>query len=245
MRLLVIQKILIVAIVVAAILSVTGVIANRQPFYIALFFTVLNILGSDFVINSSLIDVPNRVMLGVQVIDVAANIMLTILITTVFYQLLSRLDLRYIVARSKARRLSNHVILTPANEMSLLLSKRLKEKGIGSVVVDKDYLKVVNFVGRGVLAYHGNPTDQGVLEYVQIGKARSVITLDKDDASNLYIAMSARKANGSVRVVSRLKRLDDMMKLEKSGVNRVVLPEFAISKDIGEFLTERRSQKGL
>lgn len=241
LRLLAIQKILIVIIVLSLVFSVLGVLVSGQPPYIAVFYSIMNILGSDFIINSALVDVPSKIMLSVQVLDVVGNLMLTILITTAFYQLLSRLDIRYIIARSKIKRLKKHVVITPANEMALLLSKRLKEHNVGSVVVDKDFYKVVRLLGDGVLAYHGNPTDQAVLDAVNVGSAESFITLDKDDVSNLYVAMSAKKANKKIRVVSRLKRLEDMMKLEKVGVERVVLPELAISKEVGAFLADKLS----
>ncbi len=236
MRLLAIQKVLIVSILLVMVLSTIGVILSGQPPYIAFFYSLMNILGSDFIISNALIDAPSRIMLTVQVLDVMGNLMLTILLTTIFYQMLSTLDLRYILARNMIKRLNHHVVLAPGNEMSIALARRLRDNNVKSVIVEKDFYRVSELVSRGLLAYHGNPTDPQALINAGIKNASTLVILDKEDAYNMYIAMTAKKLNGRLRIASRLRNLEDLSKLSKVGIRRVVMPEIAVGKEIGNFL---------
>jgi len=49
-------------------------------------------------------------------------------------------------------------------------------------------------------------------------------------------AVTAKRINNKIRIASRIKRVDELAKMKRVGVNYIVMPEVAVGDELGNFL---------
>jgi len=149
---------------------------------------------------------------------------------------LSSIDIRYFISRQRIKGVSKHVIVTPINGVGLELAKKLKGRRISTVFIDEDRKLVRKTIRKGFLAMHGNPAVLGTLADARVADAIAVFALGDNDVNNTFITIAAKKANSKAIVISRVKRLEDLPKIERAGARRIILPEAAVGEEMGEFI---------
>ena len=77
---------------------------------------------------------------------------------------------------------------------------------------------------HGFLFVRGDASDDAVLRAAGIERARGLVVTTGNDATNLYIVMSARLLSSSLFIVSRAVDSNAVPKLERAGANRAVSP---------------------
>ena len=223
-------------IIVIFIISVFLVLLANYGIFEALLFSLLNIIGATFPPTESLLDPRSPFILASVALGSIANVAFTITFTTIFYQLLVDLDIRYFLSKQKLRGLSNHVIITPVNGIGLELAKNLTEIRMPFVFIDEDMSDVRRVLKKGMLAVHGDSTKPGALSEARIDNAAVLYTLYDDDIKNTLVTIEARRGGKRTRVISRIKHLEDIPKMEKSGARRTILPEAAVGVEMSDFL---------
>ncbi len=231
-----IHSISIIAIVVTFAVSTALVMLEKFDLFTSALFSFLNIIGTTFPPSAGLVDASNPLILAAVALGTAGNLAFTIMFTTIFYQILSGADLKYFFARQRIRRISKHVIVTPINGIGMELAKMLAGKNIRAVFIDENRQLVRKTVRKGFLAMHGNPAGQEALSEARISGALAVFALGDSDIENTFITMAARKANGRVIVIPRIKRLENLSKMKMAGAKRIIQPEAAVGAEIGDFL---------
>ncbi len=223
-------------VVIIFLVSVMFVLLANFNLPTSVLFTLMNILGTTFPPNADLVDAQSPFILASVALGGIANIAFTITFTTIFYQILVSIDIRYAFVRQRIKGVSNHIVITPINGMSLELSRKLRENGLQYVFIDENKSLVKKMVHSGTMAVHGDPTKPDVLEQARTDKALAVCTLYDDDIKNTFVAIEARRGGKRIRVMSRIKRLEDIPKMERSGARRVILPEAAVGIEMSDFL---------
>lgn len=79
--------------------------------------------------------------------------------------------------------------------------------------------------GRDILFIQGDATDEEILEYAGLRRARSLISTLGSDADNLFVIITARSMHKGLRLISRSSSESTEKKLRAAGVDAVVLPE--------------------
>ncbi len=205
----------------------------------ALIFGFVNIIGATFPPTRSLIDAKNPLLFSALAIGLVGNVALTILFTSLFYQFLSKRSISEWIAKQKIRRMKEHVIITPINGISLDLAKKLKSNGISYVLLDIDRHKVRAAIRSGLLAMAGDATNAAVLHDAEIENAFVLFSLYEEDITNTFIAIAAKSINERCSVISRIKRIEDIPKIERAGARRVILPEAAIGEEMANFIISK------
>jgi voltage-gated potassium channel len=218
------------------LISVLLVLLANYSLFTAILFSFMNVIGATFPPTESLLDPHSPFILASITLGGLANIAFTITFTTIFYQILTSFDLRYAFVRQRLRGLSDHVVITPINGMGLELAKRLKANKIPFVFIDESMANVRKALKKGMMALHGDPTTQAALNEARIDNAMVLYALYDDDIKNTFVTIEARRGGKRVRVVSRIKRLEDIPKMEKSGARRTILPEAAVGIELSDFL---------
>jgi hypothetical protein len=223
---------------VAVLFVISTALVATQGYSLAAagLFSFMNIIGATFPPVPSLVDAPNPFVLFSLLLSGIANIAFTITFATIFYQLLVSVDVSYLLTKQKLRGLSGHVIITPINGMGRELAKRLREAKVPFVFIDENKYEVKRAHGLGALAVHGDPTKQDTLKEARLDKAVALCALYDDDIKNTLVAIEARSGGRPISVLTRIKRLDDIPKMERSGVRRIILPEAAVGVEISDFL---------
>jgi len=126
--------------------------------------------------------------------------------------------------KDELARLSDHYILAGFGRVGREASRELEANGKRIVVIDlaDDHLAIA--AEHGFLFVRGDASDDAVLRAAGIERARGLVVTTGNDATNLYIVMSARLLSSSLFIVSRAVDSNAVPKLERAGANRAVSP---------------------
>lgn len=102
--------------------------------------------------------------------------------------------------------LDNHIILVGLGKLGLRVLQQLVALGEDVIVLEKDPQNenIPYAEKNGVPVLVGHSRQEGIADDLNIKGAKSIILATSDDLANLELALDARKANPSVRVVLRM-----------------------------------------
>ena len=120
--------------------------------------------------------------------------------------------------------LSGHIILAGLGRVGRQAAQELAEARVPFLVVDPAEPGVRGAEERGWLALQGDATDDAVLERAGVRRARGLIATTANDATNMYIVLSARVLNPRLYIVSRAIDDSSVPKLTRAGADRAISP---------------------
>jgi len=120
--------------------------------------------------------------------------------------------------------LSDHYIVAGFGRVGREATRELKSSNKRIVVIDAAEDNVAAAAELGCLHIKGDASDDEVLRAAGIERARGLIVTTANDATNLYIVMSARLLAPAVFIVSRAVDSNAVPKLERAGASRAVSP---------------------
>ncbi|MDE1827803.1 MAG: NAD-binding protein [Candidatus Micrarchaeota archaeon] len=233
-----IQKFLVLILLVIFAFSVVAALAAGQSPFISVFWSFMNIIGADFPPNNGLIDPTNPLLLIASTLDIQGRLIITIVLTTVFYQLLGGINLREKFVQGKIARLSRHVVIVPMEGIALEVAKQLKGAGKEFIVIEPNLRATRKLLDEGMLAINADATQQQTLERAGIKRASHLTLLGEDDMMNTLIAIEAKKLNPSIRIIARIKRQEDVGRMTRAGISSLILPEVAVGNEIAMFMAK-------
>ncbi len=121
-------------------------------------------------------------------------------------------------------KLSNHYILAGFGRVGREASRELHASNRQIVVIDISPDNLATAAELGWLHIKGDATDDGVLRAAGIERAQGLLVTTANDASNLYIVMSARLLAPNLFIVSRAVDSSAVPKLERAGASRAISP---------------------
>jgi len=139
------------------------------------------------------------------------------------------MDLREVFKRRKMekeiRNLRNHMIVCGAGETGTCIARELMATGARFVVIEKDAGRVEALQRLGDLLFiHGDATEDETLIEARIDHAAGLAATLSSEKDNLFLTLTSRQLNPTVRIVAR--GLDENMnqKLRMAGANATVSP---------------------
>src|SRR5262245_53664267 len=120
--------------------------------------------------------------------------------------------------------LSGHVIVAGLGRVGRQAAQELSEAGTPFLVVDPGEAALRATDERGYLLLRGDATEDTVLERAGIHRARGLIVTTANDATNMYIVLSARVLNPTLHIVTRAVDDASVTKLIRAGANRAISP---------------------
>ncbi len=224
--------------VVCAILlaSTIAIIFGGVDPVIAVSMSFMDIIGAAFSpYRNFVLPTGPYILLG-QLIGIIGYIIITIILTTFFYRLLRNIDIKAGISKRKAAVMSKHIVLNTINSFSLELARNLKQRNIKFIMIDRDKRRVDSAIDSGFVAVQTDISMGESEDHAYIEDARILVLLGNDDVENVLITIEARKVNPALRILSRIKREEDMERVLDSGVAYAIMPENAVGDEIGEFL---------
>ncbi|RMB56279.1 potassium channel protein [Dokdonia sinensis] len=76
-----------------------------------------------------------------------------------------------------------------------------------------------------ILFVHGNANEDEILEIAGIERASTLICALPEDADNLFVVLSARQLNKSLKIISRATAETSQKKLKLAGADNVIMPD--------------------
>jgi voltage-gated potassium channel len=120
--------------------------------------------------------------------------------------------------------LRGHVIVAGLGRVGRQAAQELHQAGTSFLIVDPSQTAAHHAAERGYLWLQGDATDDAVLERAGVRRARGLIVTTANDATNMYIILSARVLNPDLYIVSRAVDDASVTKLARAGANRAISP---------------------
>jgi voltage-gated potassium channel len=125
---------------------------------------------------------------------------------------------------SKARKLRNHIVLCGFGRFGRTVSDQLVRRGTTFVVIDHDAERVEEATRHEVVCIQGDATEEEMLTRAGIESARGLLTTLDSDAANVYVTLTAKQMNPTVKVVALALDERASTKLRAAGADEVISP---------------------
>lgn len=128
---------------------------------------------------------------------------------------------------AEINKLKDHVILCGIGETGRHIAEEFLKIQVPFIVIEKDEerIKEMGKIGR-FLSIEGDATDDEILLGARIAEARGVIAALREDRDNVFVILTARGLNPSLRIVSKVVEIESRVKLAKAGADAVVSANF-------------------
>jgi voltage-gated potassium channel len=120
--------------------------------------------------------------------------------------------------------LRDHYVVAGMGQVGSVVASELAEAGVAFVMIDSCETCRETAEEAGWLLVHGDATDERVLLEAGIDRASGLVAALDTDADNLFVSLTARMLNPSVRIVARSTSLASEGKILRSGADRVITP---------------------
>jgi voltage-gated potassium channel len=120
--------------------------------------------------------------------------------------------------------LRNHVIICGYGRIGQILSTEMEVAKQAFVIVDSNGDRLTKTRDRGYFTLLGNAADEQVLISAGIERARFLASVLPDDATNVFITLTARGLNPNLIILARGEFPATENKLKLAGADHVVLP---------------------
>lgn len=122
------------------------------------------------------------------------------------------------------QRLKSHIVIAGLGRVGRQAAAELHDAKVAFVIIDPRPEAHAYAVQHHYLMIQGDASDDAVLEQAGIRHAKGLIVTSGDDASNLYIVLSARVLNPKLFIVSRAVDDSSVPKLIRAGADRAISP---------------------
>jgi voltage-gated potassium channel len=124
-------------------------------------------------------------------------------------------------------KMQNHVILCGFGRNGQQAAKTLKAHKMNFVVIEKNAEAMQHHKqdDPSLVYLIDDATEDDVLIKAGIERAQSILITLPEDASNVFIVLSARSLNPNIHIISRASSHSATTKLYKAGANNVVMPD--------------------
>lgn len=128
--------------------------------------------------------------------------------------------------KRKIDKLSNHVIICGYGRNGKQAAIELQEHQVPIVVIEQDADIVQSLRSTpGALYIEGDAADEAVLAHANLMEARALITTLPQDADNLFVVLSAKELNSSIKIIARASLENSDVKLKRAGATNVIMPD--------------------
>jgi len=138
--------------------------------------------------------------------------------------------------------LHDHTIICGYGRIGQMLAIEMAEQGHETVILDRDPSRVEMAIANGFLAIEGDASDDATLNEVGIFRARTLATVLPDDATNVFITLSARDLCESINIIARAESPSTERKLIRGGATSVVMPAAIGAIRIAQLATQAKAE---
>ena len=123
---------------------------------------------------------------------------------------------------NKIATLENHVIVCGCGQNGSEAIKELRKSNLQFVAIDKN-----EPVYRNELPYFilDDATQDEVLLKAGIQKAEAILITLPNDAENVFVVLTAKELNPTIKIISRASKDSSVKKLKSAGAQNVIMPD--------------------
>jgi voltage-gated potassium channel len=121
-------------------------------------------------------------------------------------------------------RLTAHYIICGAGRVGRSAARELARRPAEFLIIENNEAKAQKFASENWLLLIGDATQEQTLRDAHIDRARGLVAAATTDATNLYIVLTARSLNPSLRIIARASEEMAEKHLRSAGADSVVSP---------------------
>lgn len=123
-------------------------------------------------------------------------------------------------------KLKDHVIVCGYGRNGKQACEQLKTGNVKFVVIESNEEILKKLRGEpGILYVAGDATNDEVLLQGRLEHARALISALPDDAANVFVVLTARDKNPTLKIISRASDDSSEHKLKRAGADNVIMPD--------------------
>lgn len=126
--------------------------------------------------------------------------------------------------KNTIEKLSDHVVVCGFGRNGMQAVERLTAYKTPFVVIERDK-ELIEKYDDEILFVEGDANEDEVLLEAGIKRAKFLLTALPDDATNLFVVLSARQLNEKLFIISRASLVNSQKKLVLAGANKVIMPD--------------------
>lgn len=194
------------------------------PFLQALWFTIITVTTVGY-------GVPEQLSVAGQIFTLVLIVVGAALVAYAFGTIVGVVmegHLKNVVGRRAMEKrivlLHDHIIVCGAGRVGSQVIQRLEKEKVPFVVIDSSEELIEELQGKGVLALHGDATEDELLIKAGIHRAKGLVSALAGDANNVFVTLTSKGLNPGITVVARAERYESEEKLLRAGADKVIAP---------------------
>ncbi|HEX2054832.1 MAG TPA: NAD-binding protein [Actinomycetota bacterium] len=140
----------------------------------------------------------------------------------------------------RLERLTDHYIVCAYGRVGRAAARELEAEGVPFVAIDNKEDLEPQMRRDGILYLIGDPTSEPVLRTAGIERARGIVCAVDDDATNVYVTLTARSLNPDIYIVARASSPETPERLKRAGANRVISPYWSSGRQMAMLVLRPR-----
>jgi voltage-gated potassium channel len=169
---------------------------------------------------------------------IVAGVCLLFLLIGVLTQALLEFELRDFFGRRRMQReisrLKGHYIICGAGRVGRSVARELALKPAPFVIIDSNQEKMQKYADEPWLTIVGDATQEAALRQARIEDAAGLVAATTTDATNIYIVLTARGLNPTLKIIARASEEYAEKHLKTAGADSVVSPYHFVGRRIAQ-----------
>ncbi len=207
------------------LLSTLGYRIAGWPWMDALYMVIITVFGVGFGEVRPIDTMGLRIF---TMIIIVADSSAVVYIIGSIVRIITEGEIRKTFGKLKMKRsieeLEGHAILCGYGRIGQILAHELSVSQYPFVIVDVDTERLAKAEEMGYLTVKGSATEEEILTAAGIDRAKILATVLPQDTLNVFITLTARNLNRSIRIMARGEQPSTEKKLRQAGADEVVLP---------------------
>ncbi len=137
-----------------------------------------------------------------------------------------------------------HVVVLGAGRVGILVTRAVRTRGFGCVVVDRDRRRLDEAARLGAQVIYGDAASPTILGRVGLAEARLLVVAVADPLAARLAGERALAINPNLSIAARARGAGDRATLRQIGVRRVADPEVEAGVELARYALQRMGVSG-
>ncbi|WP_428558442.1 MAG: potassium channel family protein [Solidesulfovibrio sp. DCME] len=120
--------------------------------------------------------------------------------------------------------LSDHVIICGYGRIGAVVAREILAENVAAVVIENNPEIIRILDEQGIPYVLGDATADETLLAAGLTRAKTLVAALTQEAANVYVTLTARQLNPSIRIVARADAQGHSQRLERAGADQVLVP---------------------
>ena len=120
--------------------------------------------------------------------------------------------------------LSDHVIICGYGRIGAVVAREILAENVAAVIIENNIEVIHNLDEQGIPYVQGDATADETLLAAGLMRAKTLVAALTLEAANVYVTLTARQLNPTIRIVARADAQGHTQRLQRAGADQVLVP---------------------